>query len=121
MAQHTDGPWKIRPNGTMSGRWLTIYVDDESWDGGIRELLQSDTIEVNVARDDDEERWQPTEHAEEIKAAVLLAAAAPSLLAACEAVLRVAEDASLPGPVYLSIAEREDLKAAVAKARGKEA
>ena len=52
------------------------------------------------------------------KANALLFAAAPRLLEACEAIYRVALDCSLPGPVHLSIAERNLLARAITEAGG---
>jgi hypothetical protein len=49
-----------------------------------------------------------------------LISAAPDLLAACEEVLRVAENRRFPGPSYVKAAELEALAAAVRKARGEE-
>ena len=45
-------------------------------------------------------------------------AAFDELLAVCEAVLRLADGVMLPGPIYMSITERNDIRAAIAKARG---
>lgn len=52
------------------------------------------------------------------KALAELLAAAPDLLEVCEIIYRVAKDCSLPGPVHLSLTERDMLQWAIAKAKG---
>lgn len=47
-----------------------------------------------------------------------LHAAAPHLLEACKAITHASHGAMLPGPVYLSIAEVDALKAAITAAEG---
>lgn len=95
MSNHTPGPW------------YQLYGDH-----GRREISNSVTA-----------HWASNEHyigsvnAEN----AALVAAAPELLEACQRVLRVINPGDLPGPVYLSLEEKDLLRCAVEKAEGSNA
>jgi hypothetical protein len=90
----TNAPWRVRLNGTGSGRWLEVVGEDNYYQGGgAHVLLEAHTVALNNRGTS--EAWEPTEDAEEIKANVFLAAAAPEMYKA----LMVAHDLA-----YLSFA-----------------
>lgn len=95
--KHTPGPWEVGRYG----------VNDFEIQGNHRKLA--------VVYD-----YERIPAGEAIATARLIAAA-PDLLEALLAVQRVCKDAYLPGPVYLSIAERHAINAALAKALGETA
>lgn len=84
---HTPGKWKSELLGTNSGQWFSIYVEDDRYQDGRRELFESATVQINVARRNSlKPRWKDTEEADEIRANVSLALAAPKMLNALKAV-----------------------------------
>ncbi len=92
MTEHTPGPWHV--------------------DKSLHRLVY-DANGVGVG-----EAWHGVNEREyvEEEANARLFAAAPDLLEALKAIYRVAEPASLPGPVPLSIAEVEAARIALDKA-----
>ncbi len=76
MSQHTPGPWKIEYAETRM-RWPVIYVEDEAWDGGRREIV---SLSTHVARRMTDDKWRKTRDAAESEANARLIAAAPRML-----------------------------------------
>jgi hypothetical protein len=75
----TPGPWLMRVDGTCSGRWLEIYVEDEAYYEGVGLILaQSSTVESKP----DGKKWVRTRDASVIKANFRLFMAAPEMYAA---------------------------------------
>src|SRR3972149_1870135 len=107
--RHTPGPWKaeMAPNQFAESGWVAFVCGN--YKDGCGDQLANVTTKFH-----DGGRQIP---AEEWAANARLMAAAPDLLAALEAVYRVARDASLPGPVYLSIEEVAAVGVAIAQAR----
>jgi hypothetical protein len=106
MSEHTPGPWVSRDVGDDQdadfGQWV-VEIPETAGNTVIR--LWFGDMESNTGEDIANAR---------------IVAASPDLLAACEAIYRVAEDAFLPGPVHISISERDQLRDAIAKARGED-
>ena len=77
---HTKGEWKIEYAQT-GVRWPVIYVDDETWDGGHREIAE---LSDHVARRCKDDTWRKVKGAAEAEANARLMRSAPDMLAALE-------------------------------------
>lgn len=80
-AQHTPGPWKVVPDSTCSGAWLTVCADGDVE----REVCRTDTFAINQSRKaltitEDADCFDDLADADEIRANANLIAAAPELL-----------------------------------------
>ena len=95
---HTPRPWIAKPRSALNDGAQDETLDGLGWDidGPPQASL----------------RGQYRKRAD-----AFLAAAAPDLLAACEAVDRVIPYL-MPGPVYLSVDEVKQIRAAIRKAKG---
>lgn len=89
MSVHTPGPWQARLNRLKTKVFIDTHYD------GVKET------EIAVV-------WFPPD--------ANLIAAAPDLLAACEAIRRLIPADWPSGQIHLSIAERHQLRDAIAKA-----
>ena len=70
----TPGEWKVDVAETTA-RWHVIYVDDEDWDGGKREIAEiTDVFEVR-----EHGKWVRTDDADKAEANVRLLRASPEL------------------------------------------
>ena len=89
---HTQGEWKSEIEGTNTGQWLVIYVDDPNVDGEKRELFSSETVRTAVGkRNTLKPTFRDCINADEIRANVALAKAAPDMLAAHREIVSLAE------------------------------
>lgn len=102
--EHTPGPNKR--SVATPGPW-SVYLDTE----------EGYVIEIRVVAEDGRTvcTFDDDFGTNQVKDARLIAGA-PDLLKAAQAVMRVAASAMPPGPVFLSIEERNALRSAIAKA-----
>lgn len=105
---HTTGPWKIRINGTLTGRGPEVYKEGAHFDdGGEFVVADCGCMEATQGL----KRWKRLPDAEEIEANARLIAAAPDLLEACKVAL---DSLNMGSTLGAPILER-----AIAKAEGK--
>ncbi len=112
MSEHTAGPWRaqILPVDRVGYKTYDFMRASivSPCDYGDKRHVVAHIVEIG----------DETTH-DEVSANAQLMAAAPDLLAVCKAIYRVADTASLPGPVHLSIGERNALRHAIEKAEGR--
>lgn len=86
VGKHSRGTWKIRVEGTMSGRGPEVYVEGEYYDDG-SELVVADCGTTETSKDG--HRWKRVEDAAVKEANAKLIRASPELAEALRALLEI--------------------------------
>lgn len=90
MSDFIKGEYKIRVDGTSTGRGPVIYVPNYWDDGEEWEFCEFESTEVRQSLAvDPKAKWKPTEEHDQLMATAFLFAAAPKLLQACKSALRI--------------------------------